>query len=882
MIRSLKARIELIADQAIAQLQRLNADFDAAAGRVGRLQHATTRYGEAAAQAVQQATSAFATARTYISDLADAIERYRIRLSIAAAAGIAAMRAGTQAAMAAESVLAALRAVYGDLTSDIMAWARNWAHAHGYAASSIYPLLAQSQALLLSMDLNARKAADYSKRLVQLAADLAAFAGVPIEQAMDAVTRALAGQTRALVNLGIVLRQEELRREARRLGYRRELAQLTETQRAHVVLSALMRNAAHIQGYLSEHMELGAVRMRRLREAVRELREEMGRTWQNIAVALAGPLAQFIEWLTQRRPFVTAIALITGVGTALAALLAQVGWAIWGWRQLTQTLIGARLVALLRAPFAMVGSVVRGLGSVAIWAARHIAGLVATMARVAWAGMVAGLRGIGAAALWVGRAILGLGHAAAATLPRLGLWLAAAARHIWTFITAGSALLRIPVAWLATGLRGIGAAALWAAQRFVVLGRAAWTALARLPALALAGAKSLLTLGKAGWIALVAHPWVAVVGTLVVALGGLAYGIYRAVRAMGGFREAMRRAFETVRDVTGRIGRALAHTVRVLTDFARQVGERISGVFRVAWTGILRGVNVAVRVFMTVLNRVLGWIPGLGDKIRTALTQFDPLVPLIWAIRARAPELAAEVEQIADVVRAARPELHGRELLEEFIAEIRRTRPELEEAIEEFIVPIRLQLEARSPPRAGPLREIGEWGEGLMREYADALARGAQHVARALTREVLPGVASAIRAVEDYIFAPQFTAPKIPSAQQDVVPTAPQPAEAVLGRFIRANFSSPLTREIRERHEVLTREFRPIPLRPAYAGGPAITVNVGGIHVHVSGAPAAEMGRRLGEEIAATLVHRVRAEVQRWLVEALGAEETLHMPDELE
>jgi hypothetical protein len=93
-----------------------------------------------------------------------------------------------------------------------------------------------------------QNAARMSEALLKLSGDASAFAHVPMEQALDALSRGLAGKTKGLLEFGIAISQSDIKQRALAMGLLNTGNELTETGTALAAYSLIMERSSRITG----------------------------------------------------------------------------------------------------------------------------------------------------------------------------------------------------------------------------------------------------------------------------------------------------------------------------------------------------------------------------------------------------------------------------------------------------------------------------------------------------------------------------------------------------------------------------------------------------------------------------------------------------------
>ncbi len=91
-------------------------------------------------------------------------------------------------------------------------------------------------------------AAKMSESLLKLAGDASAFAHVPMAEALDALSRGLAGKTKGLLQFGIAINEADIKAKALSMGLVHEGNELTETGTALASYALIMEKSTRITG----------------------------------------------------------------------------------------------------------------------------------------------------------------------------------------------------------------------------------------------------------------------------------------------------------------------------------------------------------------------------------------------------------------------------------------------------------------------------------------------------------------------------------------------------------------------------------------------------------------------------------------------------------
>jgi len=167
--------------------------------------------------------------------------------------GIAAVVKGLQSTVMAASNLsesiAKSNTVFGNNAKQIQDWSKTTATALGVSQQAALEAAGTYGNLFRAFGVSEQESAKMSQSLVTLAADLASFNNVSIEDALLALRSGLSGETEPLKRFGIALNETRLKEEALRIGLiktsKGTLPQLIKTQAAY---SLIMKDSALAQG----------------------------------------------------------------------------------------------------------------------------------------------------------------------------------------------------------------------------------------------------------------------------------------------------------------------------------------------------------------------------------------------------------------------------------------------------------------------------------------------------------------------------------------------------------------------------------------------------------------------------------------------------------
>jgi hypothetical protein len=172
--------------------------------------------------------------------------------AVSAGAVIKGLQSSVMAASNLSESIAKSNTVFGKNAKQIEEWSKTTSKALGVSQQSALEAAGTYGNLFRAFGINEQESAKMSKALVTLAADLASFNNVPIEDALLALRSGLSGETEPLKRFGIALNEARLKEEALRLGLikttKGTLPQAIKTQAAYALI---LKDSALAQGDVS-------------------------------------------------------------------------------------------------------------------------------------------------------------------------------------------------------------------------------------------------------------------------------------------------------------------------------------------------------------------------------------------------------------------------------------------------------------------------------------------------------------------------------------------------------------------------------------------------------------------------------------------------------
>lgn len=185
--------------------------------------------------------------------------------------------------------------MFGELAGSSKAWVDSYSKDIGRANDDLMGYMASFQMLLKNMGIGGERAAAMSKQMVKLGIDIGSFTGAKDAEVMDALTRAIAGQARGLVQYGIILKGVTQTDKDGNVVISDKLSKMSNAERTYSMFNALLRQTASIQGDASRNAGEYGNQLKRLQGNAQDLRQEIG---ERLKPAFTAMYVEMNKWLS--------------------------------------------------------------------------------------------------------------------------------------------------------------------------------------------------------------------------------------------------------------------------------------------------------------------------------------------------------------------------------------------------------------------------------------------------------------------------------------------------------------------------------------------------------------------------------------------------------
>jgi hypothetical protein len=223
--------------------------------------------------------------------------------------------------------------VFKHLASSTNQWVNQFSKDVGRARTDVRNWLADLQDTLVPLGFAREEAADMSKRLVELAVDVASFKNAADDEVIQAFTSALVGNNMAVRKYGIVITEAAMQAEAYRMGIKYSAQETDAATKAQIIYNMILRATADAHGDAVRNANEFANMQKRIEGRAKDLAETIGAGLMPIGKMIQRVILGVIDaterWiLSNRGAAARVIALVVAITALLGAfaLLATGGF----------------------------------------------------------------------------------------------------------------------------------------------------------------------------------------------------------------------------------------------------------------------------------------------------------------------------------------------------------------------------------------------------------------------------------------------------------------------------------------------------------------------------------------------------------------------------
>ena len=169
-----------------------------------------------------------------------------------------------------------INAVFGNSSRTVISWSETTAKALGVSQRQALEAAGTYGNLFQAFGMSAPQAQQMSMSLVELAADMASFNNVSIEDALLALRSGLSGEAEPLKRFGVAINDARLKEEALRMGLYKGKGILDVTAKSQAAYALILKDTALQQGDVARTSDGVAFKMKSFGAQVDDVRSQIG------------------------------------------------------------------------------------------------------------------------------------------------------------------------------------------------------------------------------------------------------------------------------------------------------------------------------------------------------------------------------------------------------------------------------------------------------------------------------------------------------------------------------------------------------------------------------------------------------------------------------
>lgn len=191
--------------------------------------------------------------------------------------------------------------VFGDMRDEVNKWAQEYSDAIGRNKDDIKTYLADQQNLLVGFGMTRQAGAEMAEQMTSLALDLASFGNMDETTSVNAMTKAVMGESEAAKTLGAVLNDSTRAQAMATLGLKGTYDKLDQLTKMQVNYQAILQQSPDAIGDCKRSLDSYESTKKRYIAKLKEIKTIIGQfflpTYQKILSIGANGLTMIRDWL---------------------------------------------------------------------------------------------------------------------------------------------------------------------------------------------------------------------------------------------------------------------------------------------------------------------------------------------------------------------------------------------------------------------------------------------------------------------------------------------------------------------------------------------------------------------------------------------------------
>lgn len=192
-------------------------------------------------------------------------------------------------------------AVFGDMRNEVDKWAQEYSDAIGRNKNDIKTYLADQQNLLVGFGMTRQAGAEMAEQMTSLALDLASFGNIDETASVNAMTKAVMGESEAAKTLGAVLNDSTRAQAMATLGLKGTYDKLDQLTKMQINYQAILQQSPDAIGDCQRSLDSYESTKKRYIAKLKEIKTIVGQfflpTYQKILSIGAKGLTMIRDWL---------------------------------------------------------------------------------------------------------------------------------------------------------------------------------------------------------------------------------------------------------------------------------------------------------------------------------------------------------------------------------------------------------------------------------------------------------------------------------------------------------------------------------------------------------------------------------------------------------
>jgi hypothetical protein len=212
---------------------------------------------------------------------------------------VATLKSSTAAAVDLEQQIGKTNIVFAESGKEVEAWSKTLASSFGLSQREALTTASSFGALFAPVGLTGDAAAEISKQLTELGADLASFYNTDVQSALDALRSGLVGESEPLRRYGVRLSETRVQQEALIATGKDNVKNLTELEKTHARLAIIMDDSTLAQGDFGRTSQQAAQQIKTLDANVENLKANLATYAVPVLNTVVEQTNRFFESLKQ-------------------------------------------------------------------------------------------------------------------------------------------------------------------------------------------------------------------------------------------------------------------------------------------------------------------------------------------------------------------------------------------------------------------------------------------------------------------------------------------------------------------------------------------------------------------------------------------------------